>query len=258
MISRPSTARRIESSHPYACGLTDVGLRRSRNEDEFFVGPCGQVLLVADGLGGLPAGDVASRTAIASASSRLCAAPGPEGADALGVRVAMMRAFGDAHLAIADRGMSDAKLRGMATTLVAALITQDRLFVAHVGDVRGYLGRAGRLLQLTADHSLVGEMVAAGQLTPEQARTHPSKNVVTQALGLGNVPVPSFKSTPIEVGDLVMLCSDGLWETMTAEELEQIVLAAGDLEQTSIALADRAIAAGGSDNITVVVYRHEG
>ena len=94
-------------------------------------------------------------------------------------------------------------------------------------------------------------MVAAGRLTPEQARTHPSKNVVTQALGLEVGPAPAVTSAAIEVGDLVMLCSDGLWEAMPAEELERIAFCTGDMRQTAIALADRAIGAGGNDNITV-------
>jgi len=145
---------------------------------------------------------------------------------------------------------------GMATTLVAAVTTSRQAYVCHVGDVRAYLRRRGGLERLTDDHSVVFDAVRTGHLTVEQARVHPKRNFVTQAIGLVEGLAPATTVVPIAPGDTLLLCSDGLWETMPDEELARLL--DGELDPSAIAdaLVERALAAGGPDNVSVVVYRH--
>lgn len=265
MSERTPEQRREDSPARHIAGLTDVGLVRRRNEDDFSVDADVGLLIVADGLGGLPGGDLASRVAVEALRGRLGQPLSEDGHPYLqynSARDELISAIFEAHEAVVARGEADPASEGMATTIVVARVVGGAAFISHVGDVRAYKFSAGRLIQITNDHSLVGEMVAAGKLTPEQARLHPRKNIVTQALGIDDQPMPSFTSVDLLPGDLLLLCSDGLWESMPGAQLERIVSAASSADapdavaQCVETLADVAIEAGGNDNITLVIYRH--
>ena len=226
---------------------TDVGRARDRNEDSYFAGD--KVFAVADGLGGHNAGDVASKLAIESfraLDGRLGDLP-PE-------RISRMLtdAVLDANRAVYRRAQSDAKVRGMGTTLTALAITDGSVQIAHVGDSRCYLLRGGAMNQLSSDHTLVARMVQEGKLTPEQAEVHPQRSILTRALGAEpEVDVDSFE-VDVLPGDRLLLCSDGLSSVIPEERIREILLSAGDLEEGCAGLIDEANAHGGPDNITVV------
>ncbi len=226
---------------------SDLGRQRQGNEDSFFVRS--PLFVVADGMGGAQAGEVASETAVRAFERGL---PTGEPADGL------VRLIEEANRRIHDRSRSDAHMAGMGTTLTAAYVAaDDAVVIAHVGDSRCYLFRDGELVRLTRDHSLVGELVARGKLTEEQAETHPQRSVITRALGPEarvEVDVETHAARP---DDVFLLCSDGLTSMVPEGEVRRIVAEAADLERAGRALIAAANAAGGRDNITVILFRVE-
>lgn len=250
-------------------GLTDVGRARSRNEDSLSLLPRLGGAVVADGMGGHPGGDVASRIAAETAASVLEAELGPEPeppADrSVRLERAMRRSVMRAHEAIRARGREEPDLDGMGTTLTAFAVDADSdVFVlGHVGDSRAYRYRSGRLTQLTRDDTWVQERVDAQQLTDEQARRHPMAHLLTQCLGLEDTPVPHIIQGPVEVGDVYLLCSDGLVGMLEDPRLAEILAAelgtngtpptADRGTEALRALVDAANEAGGHDNITAVL-----
>jgi protein phosphatase len=146
----------------------------------------------------------------------------------------------------------------MATTLVAAIVAGSTMYLSHVGDVRAYrLGKRG-LERLTDDHTTAWELVEAGVLTEQEARIHPYRNALTRVLGLHERVDPSFRAVPLSPGDVVLLCSDGLWEPVTAMDIAAVLADDLDLELRVKRLLDRALDAGGPDNVTVATYVHAG
>ena len=230
---------------------SDVGLVRSGNEDSYF---CGRtVFAVADGLGGHQGGEVASAAAVeplAALDGREFAEPG-EAAEALAA------AIREGNAAILERAAGDPGLWGMGTTVTAAALAGERhLQLAHVGDSRAYLLRDGSLEQLTTDHTVVGELVRRGRLTPEQAAIHPERSILTRAVGLDpRVPVDTPDPVELRDGDQVLLCSDGLTEAVDDDRITELLSAGADGEAACRSLIDAANAAGGPDNITVVLLR---
>jgi len=223
---------------------TDLGRQRQGNEDNLFVQV--PLFVVADGMGGAQAGEVASEMAVRSFGSGL-----PDGSPAEG----LVKIVEDANRAIHDRSRSDEKTRGMGTTVTAAYVGESEVTVAHVGDSRAYLLRDGELSRLTRDHSLVGELVARGKLTEEQAEMHPQRSVITRALGSEpdvEVDVHVFQARG---GDLFMLNSDGLTSMVPEARVKPIIQAAGSLEEAGRELIAAANEAGGRDNITVILFR---
>ena len=230
---------------------TDVGRARSGNEDSYF---CGRtVLAVADGLGGHQGGEVASAAAV----EPLAALDGREFADPAEAADELTAAIREANAAILDRAGGDPGLWGMGTTVTAAALAGERhLQLAHVGDSRAYLLRDGSLEQLTTDHTVVGELVRRGRLTPEQAAIHPERSILTRAVGLDpRVPVDTPDPVELRDGDQVMLCSDGLTEAVDDDRIAELLSADADGEAACRSLIDAANAAGGPDNITVVLLR---
>ena len=144
----------------------------------------------------------------------------------------------------------------MGTTLLIGYVNGDTLHTCHVGDVRCYLHSGGALQQLTRDHSVVEMLVRAGEIPPEEARLHPRKNEILQAVGLPNRLFPSVASHRLAPGDRVLLCSDGLWEALSDGEIGVLLGWQGSMRQCAIQLVNRANEAGGNDNITVVLYEH--
>jgi serine/threonine protein phosphatase PrpC len=226
---------------------TDTGMVREHNEDSLYPTEGGSgdgpaILMVADGMGGAVAGEVASRLAVEAASEM-----SPDGDMDPADRVLA----GNSAVILATE--EDRALAGMGTTMTLVELRPDRAATfAHVGDSRAYLLRGGSVSQITTDHSLVGELVTLGRITPEQARTHPHRHLVTRVLGLGPITVDTTDLS-LETGDRILLCSDGLTDMITDEEIEQILASGEGVEPTAWALIERANAAGGVDNTTVVV-----
>lgn len=245
--------------------ITDVGKMRKNNEDNFIVDDELGLFVVADGMGGQAAGDVASQMAVDTilASVRETA----ETADTWTMeydrelshghnrlRVAML----EANAAIQNEAAADATKNGMGTTAVCTLAQNDLLEIAHIGDSRAYLYRDGELKQLTEDHTLVDEQVRQGLITSEQARNHPMRNIITRALGAGESMAIDHIDLSLQKGDVVLLCSDGL-SGMIDDELiaETIAIGEGDIESVCSSLVRLANEAGGRDNITAVMLRYD-
>jgi PPM family protein phosphatase len=225
---------------------SDVGRQRQGNEDNFFVRA--PLFVVADGMGGAQAGEVASEISVRSFDDEL-----PDGSRA----EALVRVIEGANKRIHERARSDDSLHGMGTTTTAAYVADDEVIIAHVGDSRAYLLRGGDLIRLTKDHSLVGELVARGKLTEEQAEQHPQRSVITRALGPeANVQV-DVDIFPAKAGDVFLLCSDGLTSMVHEPKLRPLFEEGDSLEQLGKRLIDAANAAGGRDNITVILFRLE-
>jgi|SRR5579884_604939 len=230
-----------------AIALTDAGRQRRQNEDAKLARP--PVFVVADGMGGAQAGEVASQIAIEAFEDGLPDSGTPE--ERLAERVIA------ANQRIHELAATEPDRAGMGTTLTAAYVDDGQLAIAHVGDSRAYRFRDGRLDRLTQDHSLVEELVRQQKLTPEQAAEHPQRSIITRALG----PEPKVEvdtwTYPLRAGDVVLLCSDGLTSMITEEDVSEILSAAQTLEQAGRRLIDAANDAGGRDNITVVLFRLE-
>jgi protein phosphatase len=231
------------AEHWYA---SDLGRQRQGNEDNFFVRA--PLFVVADGMGGAQAGEVASEMAVRSFDAELPNGSLPE---------ALVKVIENANRRIHERARADDSLHGMGTTTTAAYVDDDEVVIAHVGDSRAYLLRNNDLIRLTKDHSLVGELVARGKLTEEQAEQHPQRSVITRALGPeANVQV-DIDIFPAKAGDLFLLCSDGLTSMVHEPKLLPLFQEHDSLEQLGKRLIDAANAAGGRDNITVILFRLE-
>jgi PPM family protein phosphatase len=224
---------------------TDLGLRRETNEDEAHAGP--RLIAVADGVGGLPAGELASAAAIAVLSS-LDGAAAPDG-DALSALRASVEA---ASARIAELVADDPALTGMGTTLTAMWLVDDRIAMVHIGDSRGYLYRGGDLTQLTRDDSYVQMLLDSGAITPEQARAHPQRSLVSQVLQ-ARPAQPAYTVLRPDPGDRLLLCSDGLSDVVTDEQIGQVLRDHSEADDCAAELIKLALAAGGPDNITVVI-----
>jgi protein phosphatase len=248
-----------------AWGATDVGLKRRLNEDVYFLDREAGVYLVADGMGGHAAGEVASRVAsdeiVRSYKSGRDDAdetwPEHWNPDHSAIANKIVDAIVAGHHRVTTVMNNDAELKGMGTTVVVAAhhFGDSKVIICHVGDSRAYRLRNGNLELLTRDHSWVHEQVSAGFLTEDAARTHPLKNVVTQALGGSSEPSVDVLETSIEVGDVYLLCSDGLNSMLTDDEILALLADGGSLEATCTRLIDAANARGGNDNISVVLLR---
>jgi PPM family protein phosphatase len=226
---------------------TDTGRQRRENEDNAFARA--PVFVIADGMGGARAGEVASRIAIETFERELPGEGSPEERLADCVREANRRIY--------EQSRPEHEHAGMGTTLTAAYLDDADLSIAHVGDSRAYLFRDGELTRLTRDHSLVGELIERGKLTEEQAAGHPQRSVITRALG----PEPEVKvdtwTYPVRPGDVLLLCSDGLNSMLSDEQIANVLGPARSLQDAAGELIDAANEAGGRDNITVVLCRME-
>ncbi|WP_067432856.1 PP2C family protein-serine/threonine phosphatase [Nocardioides jensenii] len=228
-------------------GVTDVGLVRDHNEDSAFVGP--YLALVADGVGGAAAGEIASATTTYAVSALALGRPDADPREVLREAVALAR------VQLLEGVTHDVRRAGMATTLTAVATDGSRVALAHVGDSRAYLVHEGRLAQLSSDHTYVQQLVEQGHLTTDQARVHPWKNVVLRALpgsDVGEVEVADVLELDVAPGDRLLLCSDGLSDLVTDDQLSE-ALALGDPQSAAATLVEEALAAGGVDNITCVV-----
>jgi len=228
---------------------SDLGRQRQGNEDNYFVRA--PLFVVADGMGGAQAGEVASELAVKRFEQGL-----PDGAAPAEALPELIR---QANAQIHEQARTDSQRAGMGTTVTAAYVDGDAVVVAHVGDSRCYLLRDGELIRLTHDHSLVGELVARGKLTEEQAESHPQRSVITRALGPEPTVEVDVETFPARAGDVFLLCSDGLTSMVHEPKLKPLLedLGSRPLEQTGRALIAAANEAGGRDNITVILFRLE-
>ena len=227
---------------------TDTGRQRSANEDSLFTRA--PLFVVADGMGGAQAGEVASKTAAESFDRELPQAP-PEGV--------LRETIETANRTIHDRAQSDPELAGMGTTITAAIVDpeSEEVAIGHVGDSRAYRLRGSKFERLTRDHSLVEEMRRKGQLTAAQAEDHPQRSIITRALGPEPEVEVDLQTVPAQAGDVFLLCSDGLTTMLGDEQIGQILLRVTSMTAAVRALVDEANRAGGRDNITVVAFRLE-
>ena len=235
-------ALRIED----AAVATDTGRQRNANEDSFFTRA--PLFVLADGMGGAQAGEVASKAAVAAFEAELPSAP-PERILEQTIKVA--------NQAIHKQAQSDPNLAGMGTTTTAAILDPEaeEVAIGHVGDSRAYRFRAGKLEQLTRDHSLVEEMKRKGHLTEAQAEDHPQRSVITRALGPEPEVEVDLRTVPAQAGDVFLICSDGLTTMLSDEHIARILSRASSMAAAVRALVDEANRAGGRDNITVLLFQ---
>lgn len=223
---------------------TDVGRVRTGNEDSYFVDS--PLFVIADGMGGHAAGDIASATAVEVIQDKRgeINAADPE---------TLSNAIREANRAIWSKSADDTNLRGMGTTCTMILVDDAQAQIAHVGDSRAYLFRDGEIQQVTDDHTLVGRLVREGKLQPEEAARHPQRSMITRALGVDEDVEVDLFSLPVEEGDRLLICSDGLSGMVSEEEMTEVLNSESDPQRVADVLVDKANDAGGEDNITVIV-----
>jgi len=238
--------------HITCAGRTDVGVIRSGNEDSYLMVPERGIFIVADGMGGHAAGEVASEMAVRFIARELGSLRGLSD-DQVAER--MRNAIRAANGAIFQRTLTEHDKRGMGTTVTVLTLYDTRFLIGQVGDSRAYLFRDGKLVQLTKDHSYVQEQVDAGYLTPEQARTHPYSNVITRCVGANSDVMPDVYIGTVKPKDLFLLASDGLTGMLEDHQLAEVLGADRMPQEIVDALISDANRHGGLDNITAIVVR---
>lgn len=237
----------VEVVSSYYGSRTEIGNVREHNEDSLTVLP--PLFAVADGMGGHEAGEIASEITINTLNDLA-----PQSADA----EALARAVVAANLNVIKAPSQGVGREGMGTTLTAAILEKERLVIAQVGDSRAYLLHNGSLQQLTRDHSLMADMIEAGQLTEAEARVHPNRSVITRAIGSDPHMQPDLYEFNVETGDRLLLCSDGICGMIEDHEIASIMRQAPSAQSCADQLVEAALAAGGFDNATAVVVDVEG
>jgi protein phosphatase len=249
----------LPSAIEFFCA-TDTGRARSNNEDSVSVDVTHALAVLADGMGGYNAGEIASGMATSFIQTELgrwltevdTSATDPE------VRRAMDICVDNANRAIFNAANANPQYAGMGTTLVVAVFRGTRVLIGHVGDSRAYRLRGGRLMQMTRDHSLLQEQIDAGLITPEQASFSANKNLVTRAVGVEDTVLLEIHQHEVHPGDLYLMCSDGLSDMLDDETLSQLLQGYEALDEMGAALIAAANEAGGKDNIAVVLARAPG
>lgn len=230
---------------------SDTGKVRSVNQDACFVMPEERVFLVADGVGGHNNGELASRTVMADIAEKVKDYQLPADADDAAAREYFEKIISEANAHVYSMACRNVP-GGMATTLVALFLGKDRAHAANVGDSRLYLVREGSIRQITEDHTYVNNLIKEGIITKEQARTHPDKNMITRAIGAEAEVRPDFFDFDVQKDDILVLCTDGLYNEVGDQELCEALVGAKDMRTVCSALVDQANSRGGADNITVV------
>ena len=237
-----------------ACGKTDVGLRRHENQDTFAVEQ-GKKLLIAvvcDGMGGAEGGQIASSVAVETFMKEMRALMTAEQ-----LRELASFCVAKANTAVYQRALQDPAYQGMGTTLVSAVAEEKYAIVCNIGDSRAYLIRGGEITRITHDHSVVQTLVENGNITAEEARTHPNRNLITRALGPDENTLCDAFEVSFTKGDKILLCTDGLVVTATDDEICRAVCAGKSAEESLDDLIALAKAQGAPDNVTAVLIEHE-
>ena len=243
-----------------AWGITDIGLRRHENQDSYSIKKMTSEIVAAvvcDGMGGVNGGRLASSLAVSTFMDTLCRLMREE-MTVEQVRDMQGNCIERANRVIYDRSQDDPDYRGMGTTLVSVVASTNAAVVCNVGDSRAYHIGADGIRRITRDHSVVEEMVESGEITPEEARTHPKRNLITRALGPDKNMVYDAFTVPFAAGDSLLLCTDGLSGTATDDELLEIVRGAGDGAAALELLLTLAKRRGAPDNVTAVLIRNSG
>jgi protein phosphatase len=235
-------------------GLTDKGFVRSNNEDYFAIDKKNEVYVVADGMGGARGGEVASKLTVDTILNYLDKHIGDEESFTEKIADAIQAANNN----VMDQALMNVRLNGMGCTLVMAVLESPNiLHLANIGDARCYLFRRQKLSFITHDHSVVGDLVRKGDLSQEEARTHFLRNIVTHAVGTETKMNPYQRALALNKGDIVLLCSDGLWDMLPDKKIERILSGEKDPEELCRRLIDSANDAGGEDNTTVIIISIE-
>lgn len=240
-----------------AVGMSDIGKCRKNNEDAYYISagddPAENLYLVADGMGGCNAGEVASSSAIEAFLAyfwkEMKHATSEDMLDMLTGAVAA------ANQEVYEKSNSAREFAEMGTTIVAAAIREDKVYVAHVGDSRAYIFRKKEVIPLTTDHSYVMELVKMGSITKEEAATHPKRNVITRAIGIRDAVEADTMICPLKKGDILLLCSDGLSGMLKDEEMAKILNKRTDPERKARLLLEEANKKGGFDNISLILVQ---
>lgn len=240
---------------------SDRGMLRELNEDSFNVldGSSREPVsfIIADGMGGHNSGEVASKMAVDLITSDLLQASGYIDKDRPDITDKLKDIVTSTNEKIYEASLREESNMGMGTTLTMAVVHKDKLFIGHIGDSRLYIIRNGAMKQLTTDHTFVDELVRSGSLTNEEAATHPKKNLLTRALGCsGSLEVDVFECS-IKNNDVFLMCTDGLTNSLTEDEIMETVVAGEDLQTACDKLISKANDNGGEDNITVILFKRE-
>ena len=232
--------------------ITDIGRKRKVNQDFVYssekpVGNLASLFIVADGMGGHNAGDYASRLTVETVVER-----SSRSQETNPIQI-LEEAIQSANTLVRKRANEAPELKGMGTTIVAAVIDGRELCAANVGDSRLYVAGSGKIRQITKDHSWVEEMVQRGGIGKEEARNHPDKNIITRAVGAEETVKIDFFQVPLQEGDIVLMCTDGLTNMLEDEEIRMILDGARDIVEKTQGLVEAANERGGRDNISVVL-----
>lgn len=237
-------------------GKSDIGLVRRSNQDRFAYGELpgeGAWLVVCDGMGGANGGNVASRIAVEKISWQFKSTYW-RNISSSGIKNIIITAIYNANHAIYEQAQADPSLMGMGTTVVTAIIREGRVHLAHAGDSRAYLASGSKLIRATTDHSIVQELVNRGDITEEEARVHPQKNIITRVLGVEAAVEIDYQELDILSGDCLLLCTDGL--TNYVEEADILKMAARSPQECCDALISMAKDSGGGDNVTIAAAKY--
>ena len=238
-----------------AVGVSDIGKCRKNNEDAYYISagedPAENIYLVADGMGGCNAGEIASGCAIDGFLAHFWKEmKHAENEDVLDL---MTGAIAAANQAVYEKSNSDKAFAEMGTTIVAAAVREEKLYVAYVGDSRAYLFRKREMQPLTTDHSYVMELVKMGTITKEEAAMHPKRNVITRAIGIRDTVETDTVIRPIQKGDIILLCTDGLSGMLKDEDMARILNKRTTLDRKAAILVEDANRRGGHDNISLIL-----
>ena len=243
----------LKSSH---AGLAHLGQVRKANEDHWVAAPDVGLFVVADGMGGHVSGGLASKIVVETLPLLVRQKLSETNlVSELDVVEEIKRLLSDLSDRLRVDSMDEPGLRGMGSTVVMLLVRGSQGFIAHMGDSRAYLLRDGVLAQHTADHSLVRLLLESGDITPEEAKTHPARGQITRYVGMDGDPLPEVRFLALKPDDVILLCSDGLTGMVEDDEITKILSINSEPESACLALVDAANAAGGTDNICVLVIR---
>lgn len=238
-------------------GNSDIGKKRSRNEDRFCFGECAENVyyaIVCDGMGGASGGQIASSMTCETVEDKIKKCYNKSMTDR-SIENLLLSAITTANVTVYDRAVSDSDLKGMGTTIVAAVSKDNNVCIAHVGDSRAYYIAENKITQITKDHSLVQQMLDNGQITKAEFDNHPNKNIITRALGVGEEIEIDFDTVTLAEDEAILICTDGLSGLLSDEELFEIynLVPFDKLAEVYIRAANER---GGKDNITVVVMKN--
>lgn len=238
--------------------LSHPGNLLDHNEDFLYIAADGRLMILADGMGGHRAGETAARLGVEAAHKFLHQYMSEAASASRTVHIKLKKAMLAAHAVIADQAGANPEYSGMGAVMIIAMLCQNRLYTCHVGDVRAYLWRKGKLQQITQDHSLVAELVKLGRLHKDDMRIHPLRHQVLQALGQQEAPAPECHSARLHPGDQVLLCSDGLWESVHDSAMAQILAKEENEEHKANLLLQQALNNRGQDNISLILCKYVG